>query len=130
MTTIKNLGIWMDHASAHLIELTTNEPLPKRIESKFTHDEKGFTLNKSEKGMHNKEQQQQLTYYKEIADIIKKFTNVILFGPAGAKNELINMLKEDHSFNTIKIEVLQADNMTENQEYAFVKEYFSKHKYL
>ncbi len=126
MTTINNLGIWMDHANAHLIELTTNPIVSKTLESKFTHEEKEITLNKSEKGMHNKEQHQQSTYYKELGAIIKNYKDVILFGPTNAKVELLNILKEDHLFNNIKIEVAQTDKMTENQEHAFVKEYFSK----
>jgi hypothetical protein len=37
-------------------------------------------------------------------------------------------LRADHLFAHIKIEVEQADKMTENQEHAFVKTYFSHNK--
>jgi len=50
---------------------------------------------------------------------------VLLFGPTTAKNELANLLKDDHLFEKIKVEVRQADRMTENQEHAFVKDHFS-----
>ncbi|UEG50724.1 hypothetical protein LK994_04455 [Ferruginibacter lapsinanis] len=127
MTPKKFLGICLDHALAHLMELTTGPMETKTIESKFTNEEKEITLNKSEKGMHNKEQHLNSTYYKELCNIIKNYTDVILFGPTNAKNELMNILKEDHFFDTIKIEIAQADKMTENQQHTFVKEYFSKH---
>jgi hypothetical protein len=126
MTITKNLGIWMDHASAHVMEFTT-EPIETRIiHSKFTHQEKEHTLGKGENLMHNKEQHEQSDYYKRLGDVIRDFEAVILFGPTGAKAELLNLLRADHRFEKIKIEVKQTDKMTEPQEHAFVREYFSK----
>lgn len=52
----KCIGIWMDHASAHLMELTSGDMETKTIESKFTHEEKETTLHKGQKAMHHKEQ--------------------------------------------------------------------------
>ena len=51
---------------------------------------------------------------------------VLLFGPTNAKTELYNILKEDHHFDKIKIETAPSDKMTENQQYALLKEHFSK----
>jgi hypothetical protein len=126
MTPTKNLGIWMDHASANLMEFT-NEPIEtKTVESAFTHEEKADTLGNSEHVMHNKEQQQQSAFYKKIGESIKNYDEVILFGPTDAKQELFNLLKADHHFDKIKIEVKQSDKMTENQQHAFVKDYFKQ----
>jgi hypothetical protein len=127
MTTATNLGIWMDHSVAHLMELTTDSVESKTIESKFTHQDKVHSLGKSENLMHNKEQHQQAAYYKELGEIIGEYEDVVLFGPTDAKLELFNILKADHRFSHIKIEVKQADKMTENQQHAFVKDYFLKH---
>ena len=125
MTTEKKLGIWMDHANAHLIEYA--DPIvTKIVTSNSTHDEKEKTLQKGESMMHNKEQQQESEYYKELGESIKNYDEVILFGPTNAKTELLNILEDDLSFSKIKIEIKQADNMTENQEQAFVRDYFSK----
>jgi len=126
MATAKNLGIWMDHSSAHLMEFTTDPIETKTIASKFTHQIKEQTLGKSENLMHNKEQHEQSEYYKKLGEIIKDYEGVILFGPTDAKLELYNVLRADHLFGKIKIEVKQADKMTENQQHAFVREYFSK----
>jgi hypothetical protein len=57
----------------------------------------------------------------------KKYEEVILFGPTNAKVELMNILKEDQHFNKIKIDVKSTDRMTDNQQVAFVKDYFLKH---
>jgi stalled ribosome rescue protein Dom34 len=124
MKTSKQLGIWMDHAHAHLSIHTPQPILTTTIASKFTHQSEGITLEKSEKGMHNKEQHQQAEYYKSIAEHIRNFDDVILFGPTDAKVELLHLLRADHKFDHITIESKQADKMTENQQHAFVNEYF------
>jgi hypothetical protein len=43
------------------------------------------------------------------------------------KQKIQFILKVDHLFNKIDIEIRPSDKMTENQQYAFVKEYFFKH---
>lgn len=126
METEKKLGIWMDHSIAHLTGLTANTIKTKTITSKFTHEEKEHSLDKGEKNMHNKEQHQQSEYYKSLSDEIKNYEEVILFGPTDAKVELLNVLRANHLFAKIKIEIKQTDKMTENQQHAFVREHFSK----
>ena len=126
MKTQKKLGIWMDHANAHLMEFTAIGGEEKVEESALTHQAKEHSVGSSENVIHNKEHQQQSEYYKKLGDAIKSFDEVILFGPTNAKSELLNTLRTDHNFEKIKIEVQQADKMTENQQQAFVKDYFSK----
>jgi hypothetical protein len=126
MSPVKNLGIWMDHSSAHLMEFTVDPIETKTIESKFTHQAKEKSLGKSENLMHNKENHQQSEYYKVLSDIIRNYEGVVLFGPTSAKTELFNILKADNRFVKIKIEIKQADKMTENQEHAFVRSYFTR----
>jgi hypothetical protein len=125
MIAEKKLGIWMDHANAHLMEYV-NPIVTKIITSKFTHEEKEKTLHNGESMMHHKEQQQQSEYYKLLGETIKDYDDVLLFGPTNAKVELLNILEADSGFSKIKIETRQADKMTENQEHAFVRDYFSK----
>lgn len=126
MTTEKKLGIWMDHSNAHLIEFTTDSNETKSVEAKFSNDTNNHGSGKNENQMNNKMQQHQSEYYKKLSDAIKNYDEVILFGPTDAKAELFNVLKADHSFEKIKIEVEQADKMSENQQHAFVKDHFSK----
>ncbi len=122
--TERKLGIWLDHSNAHLIELTNNSISTTTVESTFSHTKKSETMEKSEQLMHNKEQHEQLAYYKVLEEIILSYTNVILFGPTDAKIELYNLIKKNRQFDEIKIATLPADKMTENQQHAFVKDYF------
>jgi len=127
MTTTKKLGIWMDHSTAHLMEYNDGIDGSNTIVSQFTHNDKMETLGRSENVMHNKEQHEQLAYYKKLGETILNYEEVLLFGPTDSKVELFNLLRVDHRFEKIKIELKPADKMTENQEQAFVKKHFSQH---
>ncbi len=116
----------MDHARANLMEYTTAPIESITIESGFTHEVKGEVLDKGEAMMHNKQQQLQAAYYKKLGKAIIHYDSVVLFGPTDAKVELFNSLREDLHFEKIKMEVAGADKMTENQQHAFVRAYFSK----
>ena len=123
MRNIKKLGIWMDHSNAYLMELA-NEIIVQKVVSELTNHDTEFNFYKGEKLIHKKEQHLQLSYYKKIGEIIKKYQDVVLFGPTDAKNELLNHIKTDHLFEGIKIEVKNSDKMTEDQMQNFVRDYF------
>jgi hypothetical protein len=123
MNNIRKLGIWMDHSNAYLMELA-NDITVQRVVSELANNETEFNFYKGEKLIHKKEQHLQLSYYKKIGDIIKKYQDVVLFGPTDAKNELLNLIKTDHLFEDIKIEVRNSDKMTEDQMQNFVRDYF------
>jgi len=127
MAAAKKLGIWMDHSNAHLMEFTIDPMETKTLSSDFTHQDKENSLERSESHMHNKEQHLHAEYYRKLGEVIRHYEEVILFGPTDAKTELFNLLKGDHLFGKIKIDVQQSDKMTENQQHAFVRRHFSLH---
>lgn len=119
MTNVNNnLGIWMDHSTAHIIDVATKRD--HSIHSEFTADTKEEALERSENLMHNKRQQMHTAFYKEIGAVILKYSHVLLFGPTNARVELHNYLEKDLHFKDIKIDVEAADKMTDNEKYAFV----------
>jgi len=126
MITVRRIGIWMDHSIAHLIEFS-NAPFEiQTIESTFTQEDKKESLSKSESVMHNKENQLLKSYYKKIAEVIKNYKEVMLFGPTDAKTELFHILSDDYRYAKIKIEIKNTDKMTRNEMHAYVNDYFSK----
>ncbi|HBS86017.1 MAG: hypothetical protein A2W91_08330 [Bacteroidetes bacterium GWF2_38_335] len=125
MKKTKNLGIWMDHSTAFLMELSNDVVSKYTIDCEFTIEDKTVGLKKSENHMHIKEQHLQSAYYKKIEEAIKKYECVVLFGPTDAKNELFNNMKDDHLFENIKIEVKNSDKMTDHQMVDFVRDYFT-----
>ena len=120
----KQLGIWMDHSIAYLIELTNDTITQSSIVSETAIPEKEFNLYKGEKLVHKKEQHQQSDYYRKLSATIRNYQEVVLFGPTDAKNELLNILRTDHLFENIKIDIVDSDKMAEKQMHTFVREFF------
>lgn len=121
----KRLGIWMDHSIAHLMEFTNKHFEVKTIESKLANELKNESLSKNESLTPNKKKRLLLDYYNKLSEAIKDYEQVILFGPTDAKIEFFDLLSEDIRFLKIKFEIKNTDKMTENQQHAFVQEYFS-----
>ena len=126
MKDIKQAGIWMDHSNAFLLELADDRIETNRVVSELSNPEAEFNSYKGEKLVHKKEQHLQLSYFRKLGEVIKKYKEVVLFGPTDAKNELLNLIRTDHLFEDIKIEVINSDKMTESQMQTFVREYFKK----
>lgn len=125
MKAIKQLGIWMDHSIANLIELQNNKMVKStlKLTPAFLGPLENLRLNESL--IQNKEQNQQSDFYKKLSYVIYDYSEVLLFGPTDAKTELFNLLKDNRQFEKIKISVQSADNMTDNQQETFVKNFYS-----
>lgn len=124
MKTKKQLGIWMDHSIANLIGLDVDTKVNKTITAQVGEQDEALN-SRDETLIQNKEQNELSDFFKRLSDEIINYDEVILFGPTNAKTELLNQLKNDHHFDALKIEVKPADNMTENQQQAFVQEHFN-----
>ncbi|WP_199120262.1 hypothetical protein [Pedobacter sp. ASV28] len=124
MDKTTKLGIFMDHATANLISFPADNSTDKTIHCSFTHEAKEEALQRGESIMHTKEQGEKADYYRKLADTIRNYDEVLLFGPTEAKTELYDTFKHNHLFTGTKLEIMQADKMTANQQRAFVKEFF------
>ncbi len=125
MQSTKQLGIWMDHSKANIMKLINNKVVTVILESISPFPEQVQNLRKDGSLMHNKEQNQQSEFYKKLSSIITNYSEVLLFGPTDMKSELFNVLKDNRQFDKIKISIQPADNMTDNQQKAFVKDFFN-----
>ena len=124
MKNNKQLGICMDHSSAVIIELINFTTISTESEKGSESESISKIENEYDQVNRREEQQKKTDYFKKITDIIRDYDEVLLFGPTDAKNELFNLIKEDHNFENIKIEIRTTDKMTENQILAFIKDYF------
>jgi hypothetical protein len=126
MKTRKLLGIWMDHSIAHLMEFKNNTIVPETIEAEsFIREDEGINW-KDESLIQNKEQNDLSKYFNRLIDKIKDYDEVLLFGPTDAKRELFNSIDSIHNLDMIKITLKTVDKMTDNQQKAFVREFFNK----
>jgi stalled ribosome rescue protein Dom34 len=122
---VRKLGVCMDHFSAHFIEFDSEHTVQKKGPV-FYSEEGSHHPGSSEQMKHNREQHLLTTYYKKIAEAIKEYSDIVLFGPTDAKTELLNTIKSDVHFAHIRMNTVPTDKMTENEQQAFVKNYFLK----
>lgn len=115
----------MDHSTANFITINSKKE-NHSITSDFNFQMKEEALSRSENLMHNKENQMQEGYYKELGEEIVKYDHVLLFGPTNAKTELYNYLNKDLHFKDIQIDVEPAEQMTDNEKSAFVRDHFDQ----
>jgi hypothetical protein len=124
MNKVKQLGVWMDHSKAVLIELYDHKLISNEIDVKQTPLETP-NVDTHKVVEHSKEQSHnQSVFFKEISDVIRNYGNVLLFGPTDAKSELFNLLKDDHNFADTTIELKTTDKMTPIEIQEFVVQHF------
>ena len=122
----KKIAVYLNYQNANIIEYNGDDDMVKNIDSTFTHQSKMETLNKGENTMHQKEQNEQHTYFKSIIDAVKEHNEILLFGPTKAKDELNNLIKENKHLDNISVVVEKTDELNEKQQKHFVNNYFSK----
>jgi stalled ribosome rescue protein Dom34 len=125
MKNSKKLAVYLDHSQATLFDFGLSPIEFKTISSDFDNQDKKEILQKGESHLHNKEQHLQNKYHENLGEAILDFNNVLLFGPTDAKTELFNYLTDNRKFGKIQIKVKTSDKLTENQQLAFINNYFS-----
>lgn len=136
MKSHSRIAVWMNYQRAEFI---THQPLNEHIQTIYSeHDkmpredgqgadgtrwDKHSSSNEYHKNL--KESEQLKRYYDTLNKLLMQYDEILLFGPTKAKTELKNHLLEDKSFSKKEIFVENADNMTDNQKLAFVRDFYS-----
>jgi hypothetical protein len=131
-------GIWIDHKLALIVNFNEkNEEKFYRIESGFEGKERepGEDRNKNnarmgshfitnEKGLENRHNELLRKFYLEVILRIGEDSEVYIFGPSEAKNELAAKIRNYESLKTLITKIEAADRMTDKEVVAKTKEYF------
>ncbi len=133
---MKKVGIWLDQKEALIVtvinnsvtknlvvsDIETRERIPgeKKIFGRF-----GDQYLNDEKSKKNKINDLTTRYLNAILAQLKKVDEVLLFGPAQTKIKLEKLINTDNNLSSKLKSVQNANNMTENQKVAFVKNYFN-----
>ncbi len=125
MKVKKRLGIWMDHTVARLMEYAAEDFKVTTVEVEFTPPANQQSLLRSESTLHNKENQSLKSYYKGLMNHLKNYDEVVLFGPTDAKIELFNLIRTDHRFDGIHLDIKTATKMSYEQQHEFIQNYFA-----
>ena len=122
----RNLGIWMDHSIANLLDFKNNIIVTSTIEAdSFIRDDECINW-KDESLIRNKKQIDLSKFFDKLIQVIKDFDEVLLFGPTEAKSELFDQIDQIPNLDLINITMKTTDKMTENQKQAFVREFFAE----
>ena len=131
----KRTGIWLDKEKAIIIKLSEGKHTIKLLKSKITTRERfpgegkrfgrfGNQFLNMESKKRNMVRNQSDEYLKKIISEIKYVDKLVLFGPAEMKTHLEKAILKNNLVSKKLIAVEPADNMTENQLVAWVKDYY------
>ena len=131
----KQTGIWLDKEKAIIINLMEGKHTVKRLRSEITTRERfpgetkkfgrfGNQFLSMESKKRNMVKNQADEYLKNIIQEIKYVDKLVLFGPAEMKTHLQKAILKNSIISKKLVAVEPADNMTENQLVAWVKEYY------
>ena len=131
----KQTGIWLDKEKAIIINLREGKHRIKRLRSEITTRERfpgeskkfgkfGNQFLSMESKKRNMVKNQADEYLKKIINEIRYVDKLVLFGPAEMKTQLEKAILKNSMISKKLVAVEPADNMTENQLVAWVKEYY------
>ena len=116
-------GVWLDNTKAMLI--TNNSgvenadyTIQDKVKAKEHHG------GGSEHAMNNTQQSEHLKYFKSISTLLLNYDEIFVFGPGKSQEQFQNHLKDDAQFKSKKITIGSAEQLTDNQMIAKVREFF------
>jgi len=128
MKNKKKLAIYLDHSAANSFEYEQTAQLLSTVQLEFDPVDKKKVLQKGERHLHNKEQQEQQQFYKKISNSSIGFPIVLLFGPTTAKAELNTILTHDNRFSNVVITLKITDNLDLKEQIDYVNTFFNINK--
>jgi len=120
------VGIWIDHKRAVIVTLSngrvTTETLASDVEAhpRFSGEQDGGGEKKYEK-RHGQRLDQ---YYDEVISQLGQPEALLIVGPGEAKGELKERLLRSKAFSDHTVDIETADELTDPQIVAKVKEHF------
>lgn len=139
-TAFKKIGIWMDQSHALFLAYADEagvflEDIPSGIVSRSRIDGEGSDTTRlgpspgpasnHEKKKNNIHSNQLNAYFHQLENKLIDKEELFLMGPGVTKTHFFHHLRENKHFSKLKIEVIDADKMSEKQLLAKVKQQFS-----
>jgi hypothetical protein len=132
----RNVGIWMDHSEARILEpgkMPAQACVVRSLtESQVREDGQGpdgvrlgnHRSSNNEYAKHNQVREELRNYFRELAKEIEQYEQIFIFGPGTAHSEFANFLMQDPHFREKHISVEKADHMTDMQVEKRVRDFF------
>ena len=115
-------GVWLDNQHALIITSDSKEAgnysIHDKIKSRESHG------GGSEHSMNNSKQSDSLKYFKSVSTLLLNYDEILVFGPGKSQEQFQNHLKQDAQFKDKQISIDSAEQMTDPQMIARVREFF------
>jgi len=132
---MKNVGIWIDKKEAKIVSIDAkNERLDTIMSDVEDFHASGGSGTRLKGGPQDvvqdskfmeREKHQLSKFFNEVVEHISDADDIVIFGPAQVGQKLNKELLEKHSqFQDKNIAIEKADNMSDNQIIAWVKDYY------
>lgn len=132
--------VWLDRSEAHVIMFDREHVESERIKSRSQHKATGGHVG-SHQGMHGRgdsasghhspqggHASHDETYYHSVAEALKGVHEILVTGPAQAKDEFkAHCERHDKDIAKAIIGVISSDHPSDGQLVAMAKQYFLKH---
>ena len=117
-------GVWLDNNRALIITQTDGDD---KNDYSITGKIKGAENfgSGSEHAMNNSRQGDTLKFFKSLAKQLSAFDEIMIFGPGKKQEEFQNHLAEDGQFKNKKITIETANQLTDPQMIARVRDHFA-----
>jgi hypothetical protein len=115
----KEIGLWIDHKQAVIVTSLEQDGDVKRISSKVDTGASGSSEDTHDRHIENQLGQ----FYDEVIEHLGNATAIFIMGPGEAKTELQKRL-ETQGIGEGIVTVKSADNLTDNQVAAEVRQHF------
>lgn len=122
-----HVGVWLDNAKAIIIANNVeNEQedyaVTEQVKAKENHG------GGSEHSMNNAKQSDMLKYFKSVSGLLTGYDEILIFGPGKSQEQFQHHLQQDTQFNKKEITVESADQLTDPQMIARVRDFFKSHQ--
>lgn len=130
-------GVWLDMSGAHIVHIKGDDVTSSQISSGIDTHERfkgegnqasrfGDQAVNAESHKEHRIEHQTKDFLNNIKDSLSESNEIVIFGPAQMKVELEKLIKSDHKLAKCLVGVESADNMTDNQKTAWVRDYYGK----
>lgn len=113
-------GVWLDNQHATIITSEGEEDYSILQKVAASGNQRGG----SEHAMNNAKQSDHLKYFKALSAELTSYDEILLFGPGQSQEQLQNHLGSNAQFSNTKISIDTADQLTDPQMIARVRDFF------
>jgi stalled ribosome rescue protein Dom34 len=122
-----HVGVWLDNAKAIIIANDIeNEQEDYAVAEQVK--AKGSFGGGSEHSMNNAKQSDLLKYFKSVSGLLTGYDEILIFGPGKSQEQFQHHLQQDAQFNNKQITIESADQLTDPQMIAMVRDFFKSHQ--